>query len=72
MTMRNLRHILFLMLLVLGTASGWAQRVKIFGTVRDQQGAPVELASVRIQGTSIITATDLKGKWRLVADERGR
>ena len=70
MTMRNLRHILFLMLLVLGAASGWAQRVKIFGTVRDQQGDPVELASVRIQGTSIITATDLKGKYALFCERR--
>lgn len=50
--------------------SAFAQRMKVFGVVRDQQGNPVELASVRVQGTAILTATDLQGRYALYCEQR--
>lgn len=59
---------------LLGIASGgaeaFAQRTRVFGVVRDQQGNPVELASVRVQGTAILTATDLQGRYTLYCERR--
>lgn len=41
------------------------KRSRIFGTVKDDKGDPVELANVRILGTAIGTATNLKGEYSL-------
>lgn len=42
-----------------------AEKVNISGTVTDNEGAPVEFASVQVAGTAIGTSTDLKGNYRL-------
>lgn len=49
--------------LLVPTAS--AQRTKIFGTVRDENGMPIELANVRVAGTTNITATNFQGNYTL-------
>lgn len=41
------------------------ETVKIGGTVTDEGGSPVELATVRIEGTAIGTVTNLKGRYSL-------
>jgi len=47
-----------------------AENVKLSGNVRDNDNKPVEFATVRIEGTSIGTGTDLKGHYSLsVADK---
>ena len=46
--------------------SAWATaQVKIGGVIRNEQGAPIELATVRLEGTTIGTVTDLKGRYSL-------
>lgn len=50
--------------------SAYADNVKISGRVRDNDNKPVEFATVRIEGTSIGTNTDLEGKYSLSVAER--
>ena len=39
------------------------ERCRIFGSVKDEKGDPVELANVRVQGTAQGTVTNLKGEY---------
>lgn len=41
------------------------RRARIYGTIRDAQGQPIELAAVRIAGTTQATVADLKGNYSL-------
>lgn len=41
------------------------ERVKIGGTITDEQGAPIELATIRLEGTAIGTVSNLKGRYSL-------
>ena len=71
--MRRKLHILIALCslgILLGSTAAFAQRTKVFGVVRDQQGNPVELASVRVQGTAVMTATDLQGRYSLYCERR--
>ncbi len=68
--MRLLRLSLFL-LLIAGLLPATAQkRCRIFGQVRDDKGAPIELANVRVQGRGIGTVTNLKGEYSLYCTSR--
>lgn len=40
-----------------------AQRVKIGGTITDEHGSPIELATVRLEGTATGAVSDLKGRY---------
>lgn len=42
------------------------RRCRVFGTVRDENGTPIELAAVRQQGTAVATVTSLKGTYSLI------
>lgn len=54
------------LLLLVGISSAYAQkRTRIFGTIKDTEGAPIELASVRALGQSALTVTNLKGEYTL-------
>lgn len=64
-----LRYALFLLLTFAGPPSA-AQRTKIFGTVRDGEGNPVELAIVRVMGTPVMTTCNLKGEYALYCESR--
>lgn len=61
--MKNRLLIIFLFLLF--TLPILAQEVKIGGVITDENGDPVELATVRIEGTAIGTVSNLKGKYSL-------
>lgn len=54
------------LLFLVGINSAYAQkRTRIFGTIKDTEGAPIELASVRALGQSALTVTNLKGEYTL-------
>ena len=59
-----------ILLLLLCAASAAAQRTKVFGQVKDQEGNPVELAAVRVAGTAVLTNTDLRGNYTLYCESR--
>ena len=55
-----------LVLLLSGTPQLWAQqKVKIGGTITDEAGSPIELATIRLEGTAIGTVSNLKGRYSL-------
>lgn len=65
------RKIILLLLLVMSVAvEATAQRCRIFGTVKDQDGNPIELANVYIVGTTIGTSCNLKGEYSLTFESR--
>ena len=64
------RILSFLLLLILSATTSVAQRCRVFGVVRDQDGAPIELANVRIPGTAIGTSCDLQGRYSLTFESR--
>ena len=63
--MLRLRFLLFFLCICLIALSTSAQRLKIFGSVRDSHGTPIELASVRVAGTAALTVSNLKGEYTL-------
>lgn len=66
-----MKHYILLTLLILTTTmEATAQRCRVFGTVRDQDGQPIELATVRISGTAIGTSCNLKGEYSLTFESR--
>lgn len=61
----NIKKLLALVAaLLLGVVAVFAQ-VKITGKVVDEAGKPVEFATVRVQGTTVGTNTDIKGMYEL-------
>lgn len=65
-----LRLTLFLILALGMALEATAQRCRIFGIVKDQDGHPIELANVRILGTAIGTSCNLKGEYSLSFESR--
>lgn len=65
-----LRYILPLCLLLAAATPTLAQRTKVFGTVRDGEGNPVELALVRVLGTTVMTTCNLRGEYVLYCESR--
>ncbi len=63
MQMKNRFFIIYIFLLFNLSLS--AQQVKVGGVIRDENGDPVELATVRIEGTAIGTVSNLKGQYSL-------
>lgn len=47
-----------------------AQQVKVGGTVTDENGDPVELATIYVEGTLIGTTSNLKGRYSLKFESR--
>ena len=51
-----------LLLFAMAATNVYAQRrTRVFGVIKDDQGAPIELASVRAVGQNALTFTNLKG-----------
>lgn len=48
----------------------YSENVRLSGNVRDKDNNPVEFGTVRIEGTSIGTNTDIKGHYSLSVSER--
>ena len=51
--------------LLLFTSSSYAQEVKLYGVVTDENGNPLPGVSVIIKGTTIGSVSDLNGKWSI-------
>ena len=62
------KHYFLTLLLMLSCATARSQSVIIKGTVIDDKKQPVELATVRIEGTAYGGVCDLKGRYRFVAE----
>lgn len=62
----NIRNFITLLLLFVTALQLQAQsRTKVFGIIKDDQGAPIELASVRVMGQNALTFTNLKGEYTI-------
>ena len=61
---------MLLMLLMTVAATVAAQRVRLYGTVKDENGEAVELANVRVQGQGIGTVTNLRGEYSFYCTSR--
>ena len=59
-------------LMLLFSASAMAQNKVVTGTVIDELGEPVIGATVRVEGTSIATVTDMDGNYKLEAPQNGK
>lgn len=58
-------------LIILFSTPALAQKtVKIGGTVTDENGNPIELATIRLEGTAIGTVSNLKGRYSLKFESR--
>ncbi len=62
---RDVVRILLPMLMLLASIPGFAQGKWVSGTVTDTDGEPLIGVTVRIEGSSVGTATDIDGKYRL-------
>lgn len=52
--------------LLLGAQTTHAQsQTRVFGMVRDDQGSPIEMATIRVSGQAAMTLTNLKGEYSL-------
>ena len=67
-----MRHFwLLTALIILFSTPALAQKtVKIGGTVTDENGNPIELATIRLEGTAIGTVSNLKGRYSLKFESR--
>lgn len=66
-----IRKILLLIVLLLSFCiDATAQRCRVFGTVKDNEGNPIELANVYIVGSTIGTSCNLKGEYSLTFESR--
>lgn len=60
-----LRTFLTATLLLVPLLLSGQNRTRVFGTVRDDLGDPVELATVQVKGQGVLTLTNLKGEYTL-------
>lgn len=72
--MSTIKQYLPLLLLFLIPVAGFSQfnpSFKVTGTIKDESGAPIPYAQVRVQGQMIGTLTDQDGAWELELKEAG-
>lgn len=62
--MRRIITIFTLFVLLAGTVAA-QKRCRVFGIVKDDQGAPIELAAVRVLGTANAVTTNLSGQYSI-------
>lgn len=71
MPTKQLRYLLIFLLSTLCLMSAEAQkRCRIFGTIKDETGAPIELAAVRILGQNKLTTANLKGEYSIYCSSK--
>lgn len=68
--MTSLRYQFLLLFAIILLPLSAQQRCRIYGTVRDDQGSPIELANVRVQGQGVGTVTNLKGEYSFYCSSR--
>lgn len=61
----HINILLTVLLLLLPAGLQAQQRTRIFGVIKDDQGAPVELATIRVTGQNALTVSNLKGEYSL-------
>ena len=66
----SMRRLIFIIGVLISAVALRAENVKIEGKVIDQEEKPVEFATIRIQGTSIGTNSDLSGNYSLTVAQR--
>lgn len=60
------RYLLPILLFGFCSTLGYAQRTtRVFGTVKDNEGNPIELATIRVSGKTILTFSNLKGEYSI-------
>lgn len=64
------RTLLYTLITLLALLELQAQKVTIRGTVSDDKGSPIEVASVSAEGQAAGTFTDLKGRYAFTCDSR--
>ena len=64
------RTLLYTLITLLAILELQAQEVTIKGTVSDDKGSPIEVASVSAEGQAAGTFTDLKGRYAFTCDSR--
>ena len=68
-TKNQLNYIIATFIIIFGSVANlqcFAQhRTRVFGTIKDTDGAPIELATVRAIGQTALTFTNLKGEYSL-------
>jgi len=67
---KQIKRYIALLLLLLPLVTATAQQVTFKGKVTNEKGAPVEIATVSLQGTTTGTLTDLKGNYSLTCESR--
>lgn len=65
MSSKTIYKVLLSLLLLLIPSIVFARNVKIGGIITDENGNPIELATIRLEGTAIGTVSNLKGKYSL-------
>lgn len=68
----SIRHLLPLLVILMGFQLSWAQKMNITGTVTDPEGEPLIGVSVTVAGTQQGVTTDLDGNYSLSADSKGK
>ncbi len=65
-TKHSIFYLFFFLLSAFAVLPAEAQRrARIFGQVKDDTGAPIELATVRVQNQNVLTLTNLRGEYSL-------
>ncbi len=57
--------ILFILFTTITVGANAQRRTRIFGTIKDNNGAPIELATIRAMGQTALTVSNLKGEYTL-------
>ena len=61
---------IFMLLLASLGAAAQGTRVKVGGVVTDEEGRPIEMAVVRLEGTATGTVCNLRGRYSLTFESR--
>ena len=61
----NIFRYILILILTFSSFNSFAESIKIYGKVRDNENKPIEFATVRIDQSAIGTNTDLQGNYSL-------
>ncbi len=68
----SIRHLLPLLVILMGFQLSLAQKMNITGTVTDPEGEPLIGVSVTVAGTQQGVTSDLDGNYSISADSKGK
>ena len=70
--MKRIRLFFTVMVMLLASASAFAQNMTVSGVVTDSADAPVPGATVMVEGTQTGTSTDADGAFKITAPANGK